>query len=419
MKQILVLGAGKSARYLIHHLLDEAQEMDSFITVADMNFELARACVTDHPRGSAIQFDVNDKAHRTTQISNADVVVNMLAPRFQSMIATDCIYLSRHMISVSYEDDAVRALAPDAQRQGVLLLTELGIDPGVDHMSAMALIRRVRDEAGAIRSFCSYGCGLPAPDSRQNPMRYAITWNPRNVVMAGEMGAQYLENGRIKIVPHHEVFQHTWQVEVDGIGILEAYPNRDSLAYLVTFGLENAHTIIRGTLRYPGWSETWAQIVKLGLPNETVRIPNLAERSYREVVEMFLPENATGPGIEQHLARYLNISPTGRIMENLRWLGLFSKEPTGCQQETAAAMMIELLERKLPLEADERDIIILQHKLEVEYPDPQRSPEVITSTLAYEGESGGFSAMSKTVGFPTAIAVRLVLEGKIPLTGAQ
>jgi len=419
LKQILVLGAGKSARYLIHHLLSEARDMDTFVTVGDMNLDLARACVADHPQGAAIEFDVNDTLLRATQISNADIVVNMLAPKFQSIIAADCIHSSRHMLSVSYEDQAIRDLAPDAQRQGVLLLTELGLDPGIDHMSSMELIRRVRDDGGVIRSLCSYGGGLPAPGSLQNPMRYVITWNPRNVVMSGEAGAQYLENGQIKIVPHHQVFHHTWQVDVEGVGTLEAYPNRDSLAYLATFGLEKVHTMIRGTLRYPGWSETWAQLVKLGLPNETVRIPNLAERSYREVVEMFLPPNASGSGIEQRLARYLDISPTGRIMENLRWLGLFSKEPTGCHQETAAAMMVELLERRLPLEPADRDLVLLHHKLEVEYPDQERPPELITSTLAYEGEPGGFTAMSKTVGFPTAIAVRLVLEGKIPLTGAQ
>lgn len=419
MKQILVLGAGKSARYLIHHLLHEASEMDAFVTVGDVNLEMASECVAGHPRGNAILFDANDAIHRATRIGSADVVVNMLAPRFQSIVAADCIHAARPMLSVSYRDQAVRDLSLDAQRQGVLLLTELGLDPGLDHMSAMALIRRVRDEGGVVRGFWSYGSGIPAPDSVQNPLRYAITWNPRNVVMSGEMGAQYLEDGRIKIVPHHQVFNSTWTVEVDGVGTLEAYANRDSLTYLDTFGLANAHTMIRGTLRYPGWSETWAQIVKLGLPNETVRIPKLEERSYREVVEMFLPATSTDTNIESRVARYLGISPTGRIMENLRWLGLFSEDATGCRRETAAGMLIELLERKLPLEPDGRDVVILHHKLEIGYPEQNGRLEEITSTLVYEGEPGGFTAMTKTVGFVTAIAARLVLEGKIPLTGAQ
>jgi len=299
----------------------------------------------------------------------------------------------------------------------VLLLCEMGLDPGIDHMSAMALVRRLQAENARIRGFRSYGSGIPAPGQPHNPLRYAVTWNPRNVVMSGQAGAQYMENGRIKIVPFHQVFHHTWEVPVDGLGTLEAYPNRDSLAYLEAFGLEGVETMIRGTLRYPGWSETWAQIVQLGLPNELLRIPDLARRTYREVVEMFLPLNIEGPRVEQRVARFLHISPTGRIMENLRWLGLFSEEPIGCRGETAAAMLIHLLQQKLPLGPDEHDVVVLVHELEVEHAG--RAPELITSTLVHEGEPGGFTAMSRTVGLPTAAAVELLLDGHLPLTGCH
>lgn len=419
MRQVLVLGAGKSSPYLVSHLLKQAQDNDWFVTVGDVDVATARELVGSHSRGAAIPFDVNDSSLRSTQIANADVVVNMLAPGFQDLVAWDCVAHDRHMLSVSYEDDAVRDLSADAQRKGLLLLTELGLDPGIDHMSAIKLIREIHERGGVIKRFCSYGSGIPAPEDAHNPLRYVISWNPRNVVMSAEDGAQYMEHGKIKIVPYHHVFHHTWPVDVPGVGMLEAYPNRDSLSYLEAFGLDQVTTMIRGTLRYPGWSETWAQVVRLGLPNEIMRIPNLAERSYAEVVEMFLPLTVTGSNIGQRVANFLGISPTGRIMENLSWLGLFTDEPTGCQGDTSAAMMIELLSRKLPLADDQRDMVVLLHELDVEYPGQDRPAETITSTLVERGEPGGPTAMAKTVGLPTAIAVQLLLNDAIPLTGSQ
>jgi saccharopine dehydrogenase-like NADP-dependent oxidoreductase len=344
----------------------------------------------------------------------------MLAPTFQSLIAWECLDHGCHMLSVSYRNQEVRDMDLDAHRQGILLLCELGLDPGIDHMSAMALITRIRQEGGRIVGFISYGSGIPAPDQPHNPLRYLITWNPRNVVMSAEGGAQYMEEGKIKIVPWHHVFHHTWPVEVEGVGLLEAYPNRDSLSYMKAFGLDDVKTMIRGTLRYPGWSETWSQVVRLGLPNENLRIPDLAERTYREVVEMFLPQVKTSSGIEQRVASFLQISRTGRIMENLRWLGLFSDEKTGCRGETAAAMLVDLLRRKLPLTPGLRDMVVLVHKLEVEYPGAaERAPEEITATLVACGEPGGHTAMAKTVGLPTAIAARLLLTGELTLTGSH
>jgi saccharopine dehydrogenase-like NADP-dependent oxidoreductase len=237
--------------------------------------------------------------------------------------------------------------------------------------------------------------------------------------MAGEKGAQYMEDGKIKIVPYHHVFHHTWRVDVEGVGTLEAYPNRDSLSYMQAFGLEDVHTMIRGTLRYPGWSETWAQMVQLGLPNEDMRIPDLANRTYREVVEMFLPLNVSGPKIETRVARFLGISPTGGIIENFRWLGLLSDEPTGCRGETAADMLKCLMLKKLPLTPELRDLVVLQHALEVDYPASGKPGEQITSTLVVEGEPGGHTAMAKTVGLPAALAVKLVLEDGLHLTGCH
>ncbi|MEE8191888.1 MAG: saccharopine dehydrogenase C-terminal domain-containing protein [Gemmatimonadales bacterium] len=417
MKQILVLGAGQSTPYLVHQLLALAEEHDWHVTVGDLDRDLAQQRVGDHSRGTAISFDVNDEQVRSTQIKCADLVINMLAARFQNLVAWDCVAHGKHMLSVSYRDRAVRDLAHDAQRKGILLLTELGLDPGIDHMSAMSVIDRVQARGGKIVRFRSYGSGIPAPNQEHNPLRYVITWNPRNVVMASEHGAQYMENDKIKIVPWHHVFHHTWLVEVDGVGTLEAYPNRDSIAYMRTFGLQHVRTMIRATLRYPGWSETWEKIVRIGLPNENLRIPRLGERSYREVVEMFLPMTNVDEPVEERLSRFLGISPTGKIMENLTWLGLFSDEKVGCEGETPAAMMIHLLKRKLPLLPGMRDMVLIMHELDVEYGDSRS--ERITSTLVAEGEANGFTAMAKAVGLPTAVAAKLLMLGELKLVGSH
>ena len=416
MTNVLVLGSGQSASYLIAKLLEDAATEDLFVTVGDRDIEAAQACVRDNPRGAAVRLDINDAGLRSAEIERSAIVLNMLPSAFHQLVAWDCIAQGRDMLSVSYRDQTTRDLDLDAKRQGILLLSEMGLDPGIDHMSAMAMIRTVQADGGRIVAFRSYGSGIPAPGQPHNPLRYVLTWDPRNVVMAGSGGAQYMVDGDIKIVPFHNVFQRTWPCDVPGVGKLEAYANRDALSYMQSFGLEHVRTMIRGTLRYPGWSETWGQIVRLGLPSETLRVPDLDRRSYAEVVEMFLPAVTHGASLEQRTADFLKISPTGRIMENLSWLGLFSDQPTDCKGDTACAMMVHLLEEKLPLTADQRDLVLLVHEMEVEYPD--RPGERITSTLAVEGDPGGFTAMSRTVGLPVAIAAKLKLRGDLDLTGS-
>jgi saccharopine dehydrogenase-like NADP-dependent oxidoreductase len=246
-----------------------------------------------------------------------------------------------------------------------------------------------------------------------------ITWNPRNVVMAGEKGAQFLDWGKIRIVPYHQLFQNTWTVEVPGIGTMEAYPNRDSLSYRELYGIPTARNMIRGTIRYPGFSETWLQIARLGLANDTMRVPDLAERTWAELVDMFLPTQISGDDLPSRLANYLRISPTGHLVQNLRWLGLFADEKTGVRGETAADAMVELLSRKLRLAAGAHDMVILQHAFEIRYPAEGGRRERITATLIAYGEPGGFTAMARAVGLPAAIGVKLILTEALPLTGCH
>ncbi len=419
MKHILILGAGKSTSYLIAHLLGEAVEQDWFVTVCDRNLATAQQRISAHPRGQAIGLDIDDTAARAALIGKADIVVNMLTRPYQYLIAVDCLNNNAHMLSASYEDIRVRTLETDAHRKNILILNEMGLDPGIDHMTGMAILERIRAAGGFVTSFRSYGSGLPAPEVAAGPLKYSVTWNPRNVLMAGEDGAIFKEDGKIKVLPFHQVFQRTWTVEVDGIGTMEAYPNRDSLGYEHILGLKQNHTIVRGTLRYPGWSETWQYIVHLGLANESLRIPNLREMTYRELTEMFLPAMEGKMKLEQQMANYLGISPTGHIMQNLKWLGLCSKDKIGFDVDTVAGVMIRLMQDKFRLPEGARDMVILVHEIEAVYPNEKNRVEKITDTMIEYGTPNGETAISRTVGLPLAVSTRLILEGRIPLSGCH
>ncbi|MCB2212874.1 saccharopine dehydrogenase NADP-binding domain-containing protein [bacterium] len=421
MKHILVLGAGKSSPSLIRYLLENAEANDWFVTVGDYNQDAAKERVADHPKGTAIFFDVTDPSMVEHQVKNADVVVNFLAPRFQYQVAYECVQHGVHMVSASYRSKEIRELDTTAKREGVLILNETGLDPGIDLMSAQEIISRVRSEGGIIRKFVSYGSGLPANDEDPNPFEYVITWNPYNVVVAGGNGAQYLEDGKIKILPYHQVFRQTWPVDVDDIGTLEAYPNRDSLAYKDLFGLQHAVTMIRGTLRNPTFAESWLPIINLGLTNDELTIPELHERSMREIVEMCLPPHVNGSDIKLRVANYLRINATGYTMKKLEWLGLFDEEKCGCTGKTPADAMVHLISKKLALPDNGRDMVILVHKMLVDYPDaakPRPSEKIISTMIKY-GDAGGETAMSKTVGLPAAIAVKLILTDQLKLTGSH
>lgn len=424
MRQILVLGAGHSAPYLIRHLLDRAGSDTGGgwrVVVADRDAELAARRVGGHPRGEPTGLDADDPPRREALIAAADLVVNLLPPSFQVPVARDCVRLGRHMVSASYAAPELRALSAEAARRGVLLLAEIGLDPGIDHMSTMALLDRLRGEGAAVESFESYGSGVPAPDSIANPFAYAVTWNPRNVVTAGAKGARYLRRGRVRIVPPARVLAETWPVAVDGVGPMEAYANRDSLPYRDTFGLATADTVVRATLRHPGFCAAWRQVVRLGLTGDEIAVPRLGERSWGEVVDMFLPEGTAGATVEKRAAHFLGLDGDDPALAALRWLGLFSDEPAATDTAgTAAEALIALIQEKLVLPPGGRDLVILRHELIVRRPgDAAPRRERVTSTLVEFGEPGGITAMAKTVGLPTAIAARLILAAPPTHTGCQ
>ncbi len=419
MKKILILGAGLSAPSLIHYLLDHASQDGYAVAVGDRNPSLAAAQIGEHPAGEAITVDAGDEAGLSSLARGFDLVVSLMPPALQPRVARACLAARRSMVSASYLDNETRRLDGEARDHGIAILTELGLDPGIDLMSAMELVQRLHDAGAVIESFESYGSGVPAPESADsNPLRYCVTWNPRNVVMAAHDGAQSLHQNRLHIAPWHRIFAATWPIDVPGVGKMDAYPNRDSLSYRRSMGLQDVQTLVRGTLRYPGWCETWHQVVRLGLPNEGVLIPNLPEMSWSDLVEAFMPvhKQSNGP-LDLRVAHLLDLDPNGLAMNNLRWLGLFSQEKIGGQSKTAAQAMSQLLQERLVLPEGERDMVILHHILTARYPEEGDRRETIRSTLVEMGQAGGLTAMSRTVGLPAGIAARLLLRGELTVTG--
>ncbi len=416
MKKVLILGAGQSAPYLISFMLDNAERHDWFVTVCDRDFKLAEQRVGNHPRGQALEFDVTDVQMRHSLIQQSDLVINLLAPVFQYQVAADCVQFGKHVITASYTDPRVSELNNDALRKGILILNEMGLDPGIDHMSAMRLIEKVRKNDGEIKSFISYGSAVPEPADDLNPLKYYLTWNPLNVALAGKAGALYLEQGKKKILSHSQVFHRTWAVEVEGVGKMEAYPNRDSLIYMEVFNLPNVETMVRATLRYPGWSEVWRKIIQLGITNDTMIIPDLSEMTYREFTEMFLPLNSSGNDVSKRVANFLGINPTGTIMQKLEWLGLCSNDKIGGNPKTAVDVLVMLLKKKLAMPEGKRDLVILMHQIDAKFPDGKTRR--YTSLMKDYGNEK-FTAIAKTVGLPAALAAKLLLTEKLQLRGVH
>lgn len=425
MKNILVLGAGFSAPYLIRHLLAQAELLDASVTVADVDQAAAARRVDGHPRGRAISLDVTDAVAASPEFQRADVVVCLIPPKLQPAAARLCIEHRAHLVSASYRSREIRDLEDAAKAAGVALLTEMGLDPGIDLMSAQAIIEDVRSRGGVVESFFSYGGGLPEAEFRGNPLRYCVTWNPRNVAMAGEAGAQFLCQGQIRLQPWHQVFAQSWTVDVPGLGAMDAYSNRDAIAYREIHGIDQVHTLVRGTLRYPGFCEAWQLVVRLGIPNEQLYVPSLAERTWAEFLTMFLPLDVTGDDLRHRTANYLRLGRDDHRLDTLEWLGLFSDEPVAIDGQRPVDALVGLLARKLPLPEGVRDLVVLHHDFVVRYGDDDGDTarrERIESTFvchgAPRGTPDGTTAMARTVGLPAALGVELLLRRELDRVGA-
>ena len=411
MKNALVLGAGLVSRPLIRYLLDRP---DIHARVASRTVSKARKLIDGHPNGEAVELDVADNDALESLISKCDLAISLLPCAHHLRVAELCITHGKHLVTTSYIQPAMRKLDRPARDAGVLLLNEAGLDPGIDHMSAMRVIHRVQGTGGKIVSFASYCGGLPAPEANMNPFGYKFSWSPRGVLLAGRNPARFLRGGAVVEIPGDKLFDNHWSVQINGLGEFEGYPNRDSLPYLETYGIQDATGIFRGTLRYPGWCATLKKIVDLGFLDDT-EMPASNELTWAQFTARLIGASGERP-IREEAANFLGMGANSPELDRIAWLGLFDNEPVPEGTRSPLDALEAQMLGKMQYAPDERDMIILKHQFTVEYPD--RSEE-ITSTLIEYGIPGGDSAMARTVGLPAAIATRLILEEQIQLAGVH
>jgi saccharopine dehydrogenase-like NADP-dependent oxidoreductase len=385
------------------------------VTLADKIGSKAEELIKDHPRGKATGLDVEDRASVHKLISESDLVVSLLPYTYHPGIAEHCVALGKHMVTTSYVSPAMRGLSEKARKRGIILLNETGLDPGIDHMSAMRIIHDIQASGWSIACFYSYAGGLPAPEANDNPFGYKFSWSPRGVVLAGRNSAQYLKDGRVIQVASEDLFIHTWDLEISGLSHFQAYPNRDSLPYIDLYGLKGIQSMYRGTLRNPGWCDTWKLMVDLGLLSLDPLTPVKGE-TYRELMARHIGCDPSDD-VEAAAAGSAGVSRTSEKFKNLSWLGLFSDEPAA-EGKTLLDVIAIRLEQKLAYRPNERDMIVLHHDIMAEKPDAGKRRK-ITSTLIDFGIPGSDSSMARTVSLPAAIAVKLILDGKIRETGVH
>ena len=413
MQRILVVGAGRSASSLIQYLLDHSEENNWQVIVGDYDLSLAEQKVDNHPNGKVIHFDVFDEEQRNDGIRNADIVVSMLPASMHILLAEDCVFQKKNMVTASYVSNEIAALNDKATEKGVLLLNEIGLDPGIDHMSAKKVIDEIHHLGGEIHTFKSFCGGLVATQYDTNPWNYKFTWNPRNVVLAGQGTAQFIRNGHYKYIPYQSLYTRIETIDVLEAGTFEGYANRDSLGYREAYDLANIPTIFRGTLRRPGYCEAWNVFVQLGMTDDTYQVSGLSNMTWRDFINSFLVFDQVKT-VEEKLQSHLNLSI--EVMSKLKWLGIFEKESVGLDKATPAQVLQKLLESKWSLEAEDKDMILMQHQFHYSLEGEEKC---LHSSLVLEGKDQINTAMSMTVGLPVAIATKLILQEKIQLLGVQ
>jgi len=415
MQKILIIGAGRSATSLIKYLLEEAKTRDWFVTVADFNLDLAEAKIGQTEKGEAISLNIKDDEARATAISEHDVIISMLPAFMHIIVAKDALKYGKHMVTASYISDEIEAMSEGFKSKDAVFMGEMGLDPGIDHMSAMEKINEIKEAGGTIHTFRSYTGGIIAEESDDNPWHYKFTWNPRNVVLAGQSTAKYLVDGAYTYAPYRRLFKDAKTVDVKGLGDFEMYPNRDSLDYQEIYTLQNTPNLIRGTLRRPGYCQAWNALIELGLTDDTYKIDDSATLTYADWVSAYV-RHESGSNVIQKVAARLDLEIDGQIMEQLKWLDLFSNEKIGLEAATPAQILQKLLMQKWTLKPEDKDLIIMQHEFEYEVDGEERK---LFSTMHYEGENATDTAMSKLVGLPMGIFTKLLLDGEIKLRGVH
>ncbi|EAR12724.1 saccharopine dehydrogenase, putative [Polaribacter irgensii 23-P] len=417
MKNILIIGAGKSSSALIQYLLKTSEKEALFLTIGDIAKENAEKLINNHKNATAIILDVFDKKQREEQVKKADIVISMLPARFHIDVAKDCITFGKHMVTASYVSDEMKALDSFAKEKGLVFMNEIGLDPGIDHMSAMQVIDKIKDAGGKMLLFESFCGGIVAPESDTNLWNYKFTWNPRNVVLAGQGGAaMFIQEGTYKYIPYHKLFRRSEFLEVNGSGKFEAIANRDSLKYRSVYGLDEIPTMYRGTIRKVGFSRAWNIFIQLGMTDDSYTVEASENMSYRDFVNLFLAYSPSD-SVELKLRSYLKIDQDDIMWEKLVELDLFSTEKKiGLKNATPAQMLQKILEESWTLAEDDKDMIVMQHLFGYEMNGKKHQ---IESSFVVLGENQTYTAMSKTVGLPVGIAALKILKGEITTPGVQ
>lgn len=397
MKTVLLIGAGKSASVLISYLIEEASRETWKVIIADANQEQVLIKTNHSPLAEAVGLDVTDDAARSALITRADIVISMMPPALHYLVAKDCVTYGKHLLTASYLDEKIKGFDAELKKNGLLFLCEMGLDPGIDHMSAMKLIEEIKHKGGAVTSFKSHCGGLVAPESDDNPWHYKISWNPRNVVLAGKAGAEYKLGNQVIHKDYKELFRNCNEVLIGGLPALAFYPNRDSLSYAPVYGLESAADFVRTTLRYPDYCRGWQAIVAADLTNDVIKI-NTGGLTFTEWSKEIVPF----------------VNDHNRAM--LEYLGLFSEALVPANAATSADILQYLLESKWVMQPDDKDMIVMLHEIEYKLNGVHKK---IESSLVVIGENSLHTAMAKTVGMPLGIAAKLILNGTVQLTGVH
>ena len=417
MRKILIIGAGRSASSLIKYLLDKSETENLFIIIADKCIESAKKLMKNHKNAKTIALDIFNEEQRKKAIKNADIVISMLPARFHIEVAKDCLAFNKNLVTASYVSKEMEALNEQVIAKNLVFMNEIGLDPGIDHMSAMQIIDRIRDNGAKLLLFESFTGGLIAPECDDNLWNYKFTWNPRNVVVAGQgSAAKFIQEGKYKYIPYHKLFRRTEILDLKEYGKFEGLANRDSLKYREVYGLQDILTLYRGTIRKVGFSRAWNTFVQLGMTDDSYSMEDTENMSYRDFVNSFLPYRPYD-SVELKLRHYLKIDQDDIIWEKLLELDLFNADKKiGLKNATPAQCLQKILMDKWTLKEQDKDMIVMMHKFGYEYAGEKRQ---INSYMRILGDDQTYTAMAKTVGLPVAIATLKILNGEIKTPGVQ
>ncbi len=417
MRNILIIGAGRSATSLIQYLIKHSEEEQLHLFIADLSLELAQQKTQNHPNTTALALDIFNAEERASAIQAVDLVISMLPAHLHIEVAKDCIVYKKHLVTASYISEAMQVLDQEAKANNLIFMNEIGLDPGIDHMSAMKIIDDIRDKGGKMLLFESFCGGLVAPESDTNLWNYKFTWAPRNVVLAGQGGAaKFIQEGKYKYIPYHKLFRRTEFLHVEGYGKFEAYANRDSLKYRSVYGLEDALTLYRGTIRRVGFSKAWNMFVQLGMTDDSYVLDDSEQLSYREFTNLFLPYHPTD-SVEIKMRLQLGIEQDDSMWDKLIELDLFNPtKKVGLKNATPAQILEKILSDQWALAPQDKDMIVMYHKFGFELNGIEQQ---IDAKMVCLGDDQTYTAMAKTVGLPVAMAALLILNGKIITPGVQ